>query len=672
MIGADSISAQAIAAPSAGGAAQPAASRAVAPLALTAAAQFSGRADAPLALVQAESFSGRAGAPLRLSQSPRAGRAVAGLSLRASVGDRARAALHLVLLPDGLQTPGELAWGLVVRLGGADISSRITGEVVIEASEGSARLADVAYRPAPGALDLPALIGARVEIDAVLGSAPPLRRFTGVVDSPEFDPDTGLVTLRCTDNLQARLDALDNAEIDALLGNACDSPAVFDDARTGWARAQDLVSTMCASLDADAYGALRVTPWAVGAPARTLTPAHYLDGSLRTRFAEFTRLPPRVEIDISYRFPRLKTRAVELAWQYGWSEGYANINGLRRLSSEMVREALESSGWEIATLRFDRYPHGWRRPPGGEANAYQWYDPALCRGFSGLARRRYVQQIEERYRLVVTNPYPPAAALPGALRESLALAVEADTEAWERGPVQRTDATSVLDYLPAPAPALAFAAPVPIIPGESALDLTEGESDGRTALAAAGRALVARAARQIQAALRASAVEVDIPFDPLVDLPQVLTVQTPTVQATGKVRRFRERFDHDAGTAITQVELAVSPMATAAAGDLAWPAAPDSTQPLSPEELSSRCGNYLGSVSGAAELDEAMVGFFTNAQPSSHPDAVFDSEAPAYPEHFTVELPEIAERHRALMVSAAPALEISAGCPGGTMTLEVL
>ncbi len=636
-------------------------------------APVSGRAVAPLALHLVARVIGAVAAPLRLILTNPTGRAVAPLALRAAVAGRAVAPLQFTLLPDGIQTPGAAPWRVVVRVGGVDVSHRITGRVVIDAAEDAARLADVSYRPLAGVLELPALIGAVVEIDVVLGDAPPIRRFTGVVDSPEFAPETGVVTLHCTDNLQARLDALGAEAIAALLPDACYSPAVFDPARTGWARAQDLLSTVCASLDADAHGVLRVTPWAVGAPTRTLTPASYLDGSLRPRFAEFTRMAPRVEIDVTYRYPRLKLRAVELGWQYGWTEAFAGRNGLRHLSSEMVRAALESSGWEVAQLRFDRYPSGWQREGAGIHGGYAWYDPVLCRGFSGLALRRYVQWVDERYTIVVHNPYPPAAEQPGALRASLQIMVEREAVGeWERGPAQRADAAAVLDYLPAPAPAAAFDVPVPQAAGETWLDVTDGESDGRAALQAAAQALTARAVRQIQSTLRASSVEFDIPFDPLVDLPRVLAITTDAVSAVGKVRRCRETFDHDAGTAITHVDIAVSPMQTAPGDALVWPDAPDSAVPLTPGEVSSRCGNYLGSVAGAAQISPEMVGFFTNAQPAVHPDAVFDASGAAYPEHFTLDLPEIAPPHRELRGVSIPAVEVAAGCPGGTMTMEVL
>lgn len=627
------------------------------------------RARAPLRLTA--QITGGVRAPLRLTAAHRAGRARAPLQLRAGASGRAAVALRLVALPAGIQLPGSAGWRLIARVGGVDVSSRLRGVATIEAVEGAARLADVAFRPAPGALDLPGLIGATVELDAQLGSAPPLRRFSGVVDTPEYDPATGTVTLRCTDNLQARIDALPAAALAALLAGARHSAIVFDDTRAGYERAQDLLSTLCASMDADAHGALRVTPWAVGAPARTLAAAHYIDGTLRTRFAEFTRLPPRVEIELQYKFPRLKIRGVEVAWQYGWSETFAAENGLRRLSAEVVAQALESTGCDVAALHFDRYPAGWNRPEGGSGQlAWVWYDPALCRGFRGLALRRYVQDVTERYRVVVLNPYAPAQAQPGPLRDTLSVSVAVDTSAWEREAT--TDPAAALDYLPAAEPALPWEVPPPAAAGETWLDITDRPEDGRAAFGGAAAVLVARAQRQIQSALRAGAVEFDVPLDPTVDVTQTLAFAAAGVAAAGKVRRWREAYDNDAGTAITTVELAISPAPPAPAGALTMPAPPDTVVTPAPAELSATCGNYLGSVAGAPAINAGMVGFFTNAAPSLRSGAVFDPAAEAYPEHFTVELPAVGDDSRAPRESAELAVTVSAGSPGGNMTLEVL
>ncbi|THF60901.1 hypothetical protein E6O51_11765 [Pseudothauera rhizosphaerae] len=605
--------------------------------------------------------------PLALSLAFPSGRARIPLRLRLGGAGRAQAVLRLVILPPAIALPHASAtWALAVTLAGEDISGRITGPAAISAAEGAARLADVSYRPEPGPLDLLALVGRPVIIDAVLLGVP-VRRFTGVVDAPSIDPDTGVVTLHCTDNLQAHIDDMDVAEIDALTAGAAWSDQVFDPALTGWERADARMSTLTASISLDAYGVPRVVPWAAGAATRTLTRAHYLDGSLRPTFAALTSMPPRVEIDIRYRYPRLKVRGVELAWEYGWGEIYAREHGLRHLPSDAVIDALTGSGWTVGDITFHRYPTGWQRLPGG--GAYVLYDPALCRGFRGRAHRRYAQQVEEHYRVVVRNPFAPAAVqLAGPLSESFALQVDAEIDDWLSGPPPASNAAQLLSYLPLPAPTDRYTVPVPAGAGESWLDVTDRDEDGRDALATAAAVLVARAVRRIQESLRASEVEFDMPADPTIDLTSVLAIETGAVTALGRVRRWREVYDHDTGTAVTTVALAVAPVGYMPQEAFALDQAPPGNPEIRVSALSGACGNHVGSVAGAPELSAEQIGFFTNAR--SGPE--FDPEAPSYPEHFTVELPEVDPAHTELLEAAVVEQEIYAGSPGGFLVLEVV
>lgn len=608
----------------------------------------------------------RAVSPLRLTLRAPTGRAAAPLRLRATSSGRAAAQLRLAALPASVSDPAASStWSLTVLLGGIDISARLTGPLVIEAEEDGARLADIQYRPLPGPVDPLTLIGVPVTVDVIVLGAQ-VRRFTGVVDTPELADETGVVTLRCTDNLQAVLDSMTTDQVDALTSGAVWSEAVLGEGLAGYERATARMSTLCASLSLDAFGAARVTPWAVsGAAVRTITRGHFLDGTMRPVFARLTALAPYIDIELSYRYPRLKVRAVDLAWEYGWGENYAWSHGLHRLPSDMVVEALDSAGWDVRSLVFDRYPVGWHQVGSG----FRRYAPELCRGFRGLATARYVQQVEERYRIRVTNPFIPASGpLSGPLIDTFALSVDTDTDKWEDGPPASTTATSVLDYLPPSRWIDPYDVPEPTQPGETWLDLTDGDADGRAALRDAAQTLAARAVRRIQDSLRASGAEFTVPVDVACDLGQIWTVDTPTVRATGIVRSWRDEYDHDAGTATTAVSLAVSlvPVTPPGTFDLAQ-AAPDNT-PLQAADLSAACGNWLGSVGGAAEIDgETMIGFFTNA--TMGPD--FSRDAPVYPEHFTVEMPAI-EGVTADLLEAPETLQtVSAGSAGGYMTLEV-
>ncbi len=577
------------------------------------------------------------------------------------------APLRLSLLPD---VPQHGTFVMHIEIDGVDVSERITGIVRIQAQEGAARIATLSFVPRPGPIDLARFMGLAVTIDVGYAGAPLVRRFTGMVEEPVFDPDGGVLSLVCTDGLQAKIDAMGEDAIRSLIPGAQVSHVVMDEGRSGWDRAQDLVVTTVGVIDADANGAPRWTPWAVPVDAvtRSYGKNNYLDGTLRVEMSQFSRMPPRVVIDMSYRYPRLKVRGVRAQWAYPWGTSFSGVNGLRYLSADTVLQAIESTGAGIEALVFERYAEGWQPLPGG---GYIWYDPALVSGFDGLVSRRYVQWINEHYRITIENPYAPAAAQAGAFHEQASLAVEFDVAEWERGARQHAEnRAALLDYLPTSEPEVVPHVPPPTGPGERYHDVTDGDRDGRGALEGAIAVLVGRAQRRIQEGLRASTVTFSVPFDPLVDIPDIVAIDAENVRAFGKVRALTDTFDVDAATADTEIAIAVCPVPGADADVLAVVPAPVWSIPIAPQELLTTPGSWLGSAQGSTDLDPGMVGFFTNAAPSAHPDSVYDANAPVYPEHFTIELPEIADMHREMFDTDAVELVLSAGSPGGDIELE--
>lgn len=126
-----------------------------------------------------------------------------------------------------------ILWNVMVIIDGSLVVDRVVGEIVVEAEEGAARIADITLRLLPGAdVDVPSWTGKSVivrHVDLTPGS--PYRYvardlFTGVVDLPSVDIGRRLLNLRCTDDLRGRLGALTKAEADTLIGGKW-SDAVF-------------------------------------------------------------------------------------------------------------------------------------------------------------------------------------------------------------------------------------------------------------------------------------------------------------------------------------------------------------------------------------------------------------------------------------------------------------
>ena len=120
-------------------------------------------------------------------------------------------------------TESPARWRAVVTLGGVDVSERLTGDIEVEATEGEARIARFSLVPAPGPIVLPQWSGQQVTIDSAEladdGSAlNPRRLFTGVVDVPDYDITTHVVTFECTDQLQEVIGNLPREWVDAHVG----------------------------------------------------------------------------------------------------------------------------------------------------------------------------------------------------------------------------------------------------------------------------------------------------------------------------------------------------------------------------------------------------------------------------------------------------------------------
>ncbi|MTD34104.1 Ig-like domain-containing protein [Paludibacterium denitrificans] len=165
-----------------------------------------------------------------------------------------------------------------VQLGGADVSDRITGEVVIEAEESMSRVASLKLVSQGDTLAGLAGASLRIEVKPTAASAW-VRRFTGTVAVPDFDPDNGLITLHATDGRRDMLAGSSRADIDALIGGYW-SRAVFPRYADSLQYANDRLSTVAAALDLDVYGNPRLTPWAGLSPSLVVTDAQVLDGSL--------------------------------------------------------------------------------------------------------------------------------------------------------------------------------------------------------------------------------------------------------------------------------------------------------------------------------------------------------------------------------------------------------
>lgn len=472
---------------------------------------------------------------------------------------------ELVILPDGQPAT---VFAARILVDGNDVSDNVIGDLVIEAEEGAARVADLTLKPAPATVVyVPGWVGKPVVISIGDFSSGTLTGevvlFTGKVDQPAVDLDSRVINLRCTDDLQGVISALSVAAVDTLIGGHY-SKAVFDAGASRWGYANDRLSTVAAALDISPAGTPRLTAWAAKSAADlAFDEDTVLDGSLAVDITERAAMINQVDLVFSYRFPRMKSEGHACIYDaldgipYGWG-GYVNQN-LAVPSRDLVKSAIESSGGTIESITYDALPTTATIIYGtGGVEAGVWIpnpatDPLLCTGWDAVVSFHYSQEIEETHQVTVSAPLSIAEI--GIIRERMTGALQGeypDTSAAE---------TSVTLYQNK----ITGIPPVDTAPIEvgltNSVDVTLSADTDRTAAENALKTLIAVAKTRIAAAHRSNLVSAEVPLLGTLDLDKTVSVTTPAMSAKGKVRRLVHTINSDAGRATTRFDLAISSIA---------------------------------------------------------------------------------------------------------------
>lgn len=468
-------------------------------------------------------------------------------------------------------------WAPVVTIDAVDVTARLLGAVRVSASEGAARIAELAIRPlSASTFTIPGWVGKALTIDiADLSTGSPTsvaRLFTGIIDTPTLDIENGLVSILASDNLQNEIDSTAVASIDALTPGAYSSPVIFDAAARGWAHLQDRLSTLPAALDLDPFGDPRLTDWAPKVtPDLSFTDSHLLDRSLAVSLASRNQLVNRVDVDFGYRFPRVKAEGWPLSYSYvdetGISDHAAALSWFLR--RDAVESAIKASGGTIESLTYTALPTGvigsWIPGPS---------DYLLCMGFDAVVSFDYGQMIEEQHAITVEAPNSIASV--GVLRDRLSGALEGVYP-----PVPTAEQSMLLwknDISGIPPQDTA----TPLSGFTTAAEVTLTADTDRAAADAAMEALIQVAKIRIWGSHRRNTVSSAVPLNPSLDLDQTLELTTGGLHAIGKCVSLTHRMDTDTGEATTEFAIALCSVAgTGTSHPETTTAAPAGTSPAS-------------------------------------------------------------------------------------------
>lgn len=549
--------------------------------------------------------------------------------------------------PAGAGVPPDV-WAVQVTVGGVDVSARVTGRVEVEADEGAARIAHVALAPAGVTVALASLARQAVTIgfqrlDAAGFPVGTWRLFTGVVDTPEYDPDTRVISLTCSDARQAKLAAMTRAQIDALTPDAVWSPYVSDRYATPEQYLNDRVSTLAGTVEGDEYGALAYSPWA-GTPNRTLTQDEILDGSLRPSLAGAASAR-RLRLRLTYRRPQVIVRGIAFGYESPslTDQFYLGLAGLTR---QAVEQALTGSGATLASpINFSPYPTATVIERRGVIQATPAVAASLCLGAVAMLNRRYSRWVDE------TTVVEVAHGTEG-LRTEAQRVVSVE---WDQtdSDTRRAPTNAVTAYYVGQKDGpLPYIAPRVVI-GETIVDYVPNGQPGDADWTAAYQAQVRAAAREVAESLRGSTIDFAVPLDPRLTLRTFADVDVPVCSGAGKITRVRHVMDVDAGSAITTAAVECVSVTLPAVPAPVRPAVPTE---IAPGRVACRAGTFIGGLDGSPPYNETtMIGLCTNANMGT-----VRPGAERYPETFSVFVPGIEEAAQGT-IAAPPTAVLRAG-----------
>lgn len=546
--------------------------------------------------------------------------------------------------------PNAIVWASRVIVDGVNWSSRITGEVTVDAEEGAARVAQFTLCLPAGPV-LPLEWRRReVTIDYIdnLGES---RLFTGRIVDPVWNRTDRTLTCTCSDQLQEEVEALPLDEVDGLTGGLW-SEDVFEpvEGRSHWDYAQERMSTRTASLDCDAYGAPRVTSWyAKSSPDFVFGDGATIYDTVVVGFSEDKRETNRVLIEGDYRFSRLRQLNKPYHWQHPETEGMGGEGGFcawfldstELPTVDMILDAVTDSGQQLLSgaTWYRTLPSGiWCDPPVGWNNNFN--DQLL--GFSLVAARRWAQPVTEKYTLDVRADASIAAAGELVQRDSVAIDIESElAERWE------ATAFGVNTAAPAvggssngiPRPGYQGSA----TPGRPADDGVSGHTDVRDeARRQAGlRVLLHQAVATIIGDHRGTTANWDAPAGWVhgIDLSHTARVDDQGVLAQGKIQRLQWRLDHGGGGALCSVTVALM----RGGGDVSDPLTPPAfsvepqPEPPPPDPIADNLPTQIG---GRGEVyDDELDGF-------SGSWSVGDGVSEGFPRRFQLTADEVPAEQR--------------------------
>ncbi|MBL1422426.1 MAG: discoidin domain-containing protein [Alphaproteobacteria bacterium] len=549
----------------------------------------------------------------------------------------------------GGETHSASKWQAVVTVDGIDMSDKVTGRITVEAEESTSRIANFKIYPNAGAISTRDFFGVPVTINYKTATAEDCI-FTGLVDKALNDPSTGLISFECTDDMQVKIEALSQDEIDSLIMGSRWSNAVFGDYKDGWLYLENLLDTHPQAFDYNADG---VTGTLVDWAAKLEADFSYDSDSIVSSSINYQMMPRRnlsneFVIDYQYRFNRLKHREHDFAWPgVGFCTYAAQAHKLP--DKNMIYAAASSAGWLVQP------PLTYTNPP---ASGYEicgigtgvWVinekvRKLLVLSASWTAIKRWTQTATEVYTITVKAPQSIDWVGVNSVAERASNATDIDATGWTDGydtPSGRTD--SINDIV------------------QDGFDRDVSDNDMET--------LIARARTEILSSHRSNYVSADVELAPQIERFHTVRLSANGITGQGKVFQFMHSLNVDTAEALTTIRIAISVNGGGDAdGDtvISAPAAPDTDPLISAPDDSTILATRIGNDDSVDDYDALWEGFtsdysYTVGTPSANQK---------YPRRFQVKTPNI-NQEAIDAIEAKSVSEFSFDIPNEILTVTAI
>ena len=351
-------------------------------------------------------------------------------------------------------------WDLVATLGSYSVPREHIQEVEVTHGINDDSRCTVKLNPGSGIYNLYSYQGKQLTISVRTNGSSFKRIFTGIVDIPRVETVNEKIVL---EGVSVRETLIRQYMTPYVAGIGYYSTTVFGPRNNVFKETTDRMTTLAADLDFDASGNWTITSWTPKSVADiTLQNSDlYREQQPEVRIESGREVVNTIGITINYNYQRLHETTLGYQWTSGLQPCDLLTGGNTLPTREMIRTAAAGAGWKLDTISFTNiWPSGWYRcgdltigwvntrqnvllsnsnATAGNAASYSVSQTTATSEISTLlaigaqwsCRKRFTQNVQESYSLVVSSAQSQSLYGIREQNENLDLQAEFDPEQWE-------------------------------------------------------------------------------------------------------------------------------------------------------------------------------------------------------------------------------------------------